>query len=110
MLLIWWPAFAAALVVLIYGLIHFPPYKRHSDWPEERRAFAEKTFYRLVWQYGLLFAALAFMLMRSTRMMGTMGQYVLLGLLLVVMAAALLFIDIPVSRAVEEEFDGENNA
>lgn len=109
MFIIWWPGFLAAGIVFLYGLVHFPPYKKHTDWPEEKRIFAEKTFYRLTWQLGLLFAALCFMLMRSTRMMGSAGQYVVLGVLLVVMAVAILFIDIPVSRAVEEEFgeDGE---
>lgn len=104
MFYIWWPGFLAGLIVFVYGLVHFPPYKRHQDWPEERRAFAAKMFYRLVWQEGLLFVALSFMLMRSTRMMSTTGQYVVLGVMLVVMAAAILYIDIPVSRAVEEEF------
>lgn len=104
MFYIWWPGFLAGLIVFAYGLVRFPPYKRHQDWPEERRAFAAKMFYRLVWQEGLLFGALSFMLMRSTRMMSTTGQYVVLGVMLVVMAAAILYIDIPVSRAVEEEF------
>ena len=109
MMIVWWPGFLASLLLFFYGLVHFPPYKKHTDWPEEKRVFAKKTFYRLVWQMGLLFAALCFMLMRSTRMMSTTGQYIVLGVVLVVMAAAILFIDIPVSRAVAEEF-GEDAA
>lgn len=104
MLSIWWIGFLTAAIMVLYGLLHFPPYKRHQDWPEERRAFAARTFYRLVWQEGLLFAALTFMLMRSTVRMSVTGQYVLLGILLVLLAAAVLFLDIPVRHAVEQEF------
>ena len=107
MISIWWVGFLAAAVLVIYGLLHFPPYKRHQDWPEEKRACAEKAFYRLVWQEGLLFAALCFMLMRSTVRMSVTAQYVILGMMLVVMAAAILLIDIPVCRAVAEEFGEE---
>ena len=108
MLSIWWIGFLAAAIMVIYGLLHFPPYKRHQDRPEERRAFAAQTFYRLVWQEGLLFAALTFMLMRSTIRMSVTGQYVMLGILLVLLAAALLFLDSPVRHAVEQEF-GESD-
>ncbi|MBQ0037224.1 MAG: hypothetical protein KBS74_00980 [Clostridiales bacterium] len=108
MFYIWWPGFLAALLVFFCGLVHLPPYKKHTDWPAEKQSCAAKAFYRLLWQMGLLFAALCFMLMRSTRMMSTTGQYILLGVLLVVMAAAVLFIDVPVRNAVEQEFDGED--
>lgn len=104
MFTIWWVGFLASALLVLYGLLHFPPYKRHQDWPKERRVFAAKMFYRLVWQEGLLFLALSFMLMRSTIRMSTTGQYVILGVMLVVMACAILLIDIPVMRAVAEEF------
>ena len=101
---IWWIGFFAAAVMVIFGLLHFPPYKRHPEWQGERRDFAAKTFYRLMWQEGLLFAALTFMLMRSTVRMSTTGQYVILGVMLVILAAAILLLDIPVTKAVEEKF------
>ena len=104
MISIWWIGFLAAAVMVIDGLIHFPPYKRHQDWPEERRDYAKATFYRLVWQEGLLFAALTFMLMRSTVRMSTTGQYVILGVMLVLLVVAVLLLDIPVTHAVEEKF------
>ena len=104
MVSIWWIGFLAAAVMVVFGLLHFPPYKRHPEWVGERRDFAAKTFYRLVWQEGLLFAALTFMLMRSTVRMDSKGQCVILGVLLVVMAAAILLLDIPVTNAVEEKF------
>ena len=101
---IWWIGFAPAVVMVVFGLLHFPPYKRHPEWVGERRDFAAKTSYRLVWQEGLLFAALTFMLMRSTVRMSTTGQYVILGVMLVILAAAILLLDIPVTKAVEEKF------
>ena len=101
---IWWIGFIFSAVMVVFGLLHFPPYKRHSDWAGERRDFAAKTFYRLMWQEGLLFAALTFMLMRSTVRMSTTGQYVILGVMLVILAAAILLLDIPVTKAVEEKF------
>lgn len=104
MVSIWWIGFLAAAVMVVFGLLHFPPYKRHPEWVGERRDFAAKTFYRLVWQEGLLFAALTFMLMRSTVRMDSKGQCVILGVLLVIMAAAILLLDIPVTNAVEEKF------
>ena len=104
---IWWIGLFAAAVMVVFGLLHFPPYKRHPEWLGERRDFAAKTFYRLVWQEGLLFAALCFMLMRSTVRMNTTGQTVILGILLVVMAAAILLLDIPVTNAVKEKFGEE---
>ena len=107
MIAIWWPGFIPAAVMVVFGLLHFPPYKRHQEWSELRRACAEKTFYRLMWQEGLLFAALTFMLMRSTIRMSSTGQYVILGVVLVLMAAAILLLDIPVTRAVEDKFGEE---
>ena len=107
MFFIWWPGFLASALLVVYGLVHFPPYKKHKDWPEKCRFFAAKTFYRLVWQEGLLFAALTFMLMRSTVRMNTTGQYVIMGIMFVVMAVAILLIDIPVTHAVEEKFGEE---
>ena len=104
MVSIWWIGFLAAAVMVVFGLLHFPPYKRHPEWVGERRDFAAKTFYRLIWQEGLLFAALTFMLMRSTVRMDSKGQCVILGVLLVIMAAAILLLDIPVTNAVEEKF------
>ena len=104
MVSIWWIGFLAAAVMVVFGLLHFPPYKRHPEWVGERRDFAAKTFYRLVWQEGLLFAALTFMLMRSTVRMDSKGQCVIMGVLLVVMAAAIMLLDIPVTNAVEEKF------
>ena len=101
---IWWIGLFAAAIMVIYGLLHFPPYKRHQDWPEERRNFAAKTFYRLVWQEGLLFAALTFMLMRSTVRMSARGQTVIVGVLLMVMIVSILLLDIPVTNAVKEKF------
>lgn len=104
---VWWIGFLASAVMVFDGIIHFPPYKKHGDWPEEKRTFAANAFYRLVWQEGLFFAAMTFMLMRSLVRMSTTGQYVALGIMLVVMAAAILLIDIPVRRAVAEEFGEE---
>ena len=104
---IWWIGFAPAAVMVVFGLLHFPPYKRHPEWVGERRDFAAKTSYRLVWQEGLLFAALNFMLMRSTVRMSARGQTVIVGVLLVVMIVSILLLDIPVTHAVEEKFGEE---
>ena len=101
---IWWIGLFAAAVMVVFGLLHFPPYKRHPEWLGERRDFAAKTFYRLVWQEGLLFAALCFMLMRSTVRMSARGQTVIVGVLLMVMIVSILLLDIPVTNAVKEKF------
>ena len=104
---IWWLGFVPAVVMVVFGLLHFPPYKRHPEWVGERRNFAAKTSYRLVWQEGLLFAALTFMLMRSTVRMSARGQTVIVGVLLVVMIVSILLLDIPVTNAVKEKFGEE---
>ena len=101
---VWWIGFIFAAVMVVFGLLYFPPYKRHAEWVGERRVFAAKTFYRLLWQEGLLFAALTFMLMRSTVRMSVRGQTVIVGVLLVLMIVSILLLDIPVTHAVEEKF------
>ena len=105
MISIWWFGFLPALVYLMAGLLHLPKkFPRYETYDEEKYRFAKEQTWRYQWQFGLLFAALCFMLMRSTIRMGVMGQYVLLGVLLVVEIAAALFLYIPVEHAVEEKF------
>lgn len=105
---VWWPGFVPAVIYVAAGLLHLPRKYKHSEkYNEEQYDYACKTAWRYIWQFGLLFVALAFMLMRSTRLMTNMGQQIILGALLVVEIAAIWFLYIPVERAVEEEFGEE---
>ena len=102
---IWWLGFIPAVVYILGGVLHLP---KHFRWYEndapEKREYAYQLTWRYCWQFGLLFAALSFMLMRSTIRMASTGQYILLGVLLVVEIAAVWFLYIPVKREVEEKF------
>ena len=105
MLSVWWPGFVPAVIYVVAGLLHLPRKYKHSEkYNEEQYDFACKTAWRYTWQFGLLFVALNFMLMRSTRLMANMGQLIILGVLLVVEIAAIWFLYVPVERAVKEKF------
>lgn len=109
MIMIWWPGFIASVVYLAAGLLHLPKrFPRYEKYDEARKEFAKEQSWRYFWQFGLLFAALCFMLMRSTIRMAVLGQEIILGVLIVVEIAAVLFLYIPVEHAVEEKFgEGE---
>lgn len=104
----WCLGFVPAVIYIICGFLRLPrKYKRYAKYEGEQYAFACKTAWRYTWQFGLLFVALNFMLMRSTRLMANMGQMIILGALLVIEIAAIWFLYIPVERAVEEKFGEE---
>lgn len=105
----WYLGFAPAIVYIVGGLLRMPRklsgYKKlFEEQDEEKCDYACKVAWRYIWQFGLLFVALTFMLMRSTRLMDEMGQMIILGVLLVVEIAAMCFLYIPVERAVKEKF------
>lgn len=99
----------ASLAMFACGVLRFPTYHCHKNWTEECCRYANEVLHRLLWQEGLLFAALGFMLMRSARLMNAVGQYVLLGVCFLLMTLAVMLIHIPVDRAVTEKFGGEQN-
>ncbi|MDO4810427.1 MAG: hypothetical protein Q3985_00655 [Eubacteriales bacterium] len=102
---VWWPGFVPAVIYVVAGLLHLPrKYKRSEKYNEEQYDYACKLSWRHTWQFGLMFVALNFMLMRSTRLMAETGQMILLGALLVAEIAAIWFLYIPVDRAVKEKF------
>lgn len=61
---------------------------------KERQEFADRLLLKLLWQFGLAFAALSFMIMRSVRLMGSSGQQILLYIAIILQiigAFALIF-------------------
>ncbi len=106
---IWWLGFVPAVAYVVCGLLRLPRkltrYKKLFDEQNEEICdYACKVAWRYIWQFGLLFVALTFMLMRSTRLMDEIGQMIILGVLLVMEIAAMCFLYIPVTRAVNEKF------
>ena len=102
----WYLGFTTAAVFIVFGIFRLPrKMPRYAKKYEgEKYDFACKTAWRYMWQFGLLFLALNFMLMRSTRLMAELGQTIILGALLVVEFAAVKFLHIPVERAMAEKF------
>lgn len=109
----WWCVFLPPVLMLLYSLwgALFPGKKLYfgpRPLSPERQRFADGLLRRFLWQFALAFAALGFMLMRSTRLMGLDAQrWMAYGftLLEAVGAAALA---VPIERAMAESFDRED--
>ena len=76
---IWWPAFLLPLAMVLGGVAGgvLPGRKYRGPrgvLPSEEQREADRVFCRFLWQFGLVYAALAFMVMRTVRLVSLNGQ------------------------------------
>lgn len=111
---IWWPAFLLPLAMVIAGIVGgaVPGRKYRGPrgaLPPEEQHEADRVFCRFLWQFGLVYAALAFMVMRTVRLLSLSGQrWFLIGAVAVEIIGAALMI-IPVERTLHALF-GEGSS
>ena len=112
MWMIWWPAFILPVLMVLLGLLGrgIPGFRYHSfsgPMDEERQQFADRQLRQLLWQVGLAFAALAFMVMSSVRLLpANVQQWLLYGAVALELLGAVLLM-LPIERALKEYFDDE---
>ena len=106
MIQLWWPAFLVPVLMLIGGVLPFVRYRRPGGALDaERQNFADKQLRHMLWRFGLAFAALAFMVMQSVRLLPSGWQR---GLLCAAVAAELLgalLMALPVEGAIKAQFE-----
>ena len=101
MLMIWWPAFIVPVLMVLLGLLgRFIPGVHYRSprckLNEDRQKFADTQLFHMLWQFGFAFAALAFMVMRSVRLMPENAQRWLLYGALVLEIAGVLLMALPI--------------
>lgn len=114
MILIWWPSFLLPLLMVLAGLLgRFLPGRKYRSprglLPPEQQDFADALLLKLLWQFGLTFAALAFMIMRSLRLMAEGPQRILLLVLLLVELIGAVAILLPIERSLQASFQPEED-
>lgn len=76
---------------------------------KERQEFADRLLLKLLWQFGLAFAALSFMIMRSVRLMGSSGQQILLYIAIILQIIGAFALILPVERNMKAYFDEQED-
>ena len=108
---IWWPAFLLPLAMVLGGVAGgvLPGRKYRGPrgvLPSEEQREADRVFCRFLWQFGLVYAALAFMVMRTVRLVSLSGQrWFLIGAVAVEIIGAALMV-IPVERTLQARQHG----
>lgn len=105
MITIWWPAFIVPVLMVVSGILHFPKYRSRQKLSEKQQQFANGLAWKMRWQFGLVFAALAFMLMRSVLRMAAGTQQMIVYVVIVLQVIGLWLIVLPVERALQENSD-----
>lgn len=108
MIWIWWPSFAVPVLMVIMGLawrlIRCLPYRRKEELTEEQLQTAREIFSHSLWQLGLVFCALCFMLMRSVRLLESLPQQILVAVITVLELLGLLLVEPAVRRGLKEKY------
>lgn len=113
MLQIWWSGFLVPVVMLVLcAVVYLRRSKGTYTSPRrpltaQQRQFADEQLMHLLWRVALLFAALAFMVMRSVRLMEPGWQRLLSYLFLAIEVVAAACLVIPVERAIDEQFGAD---
>ena len=112
MLFIWWPAFVVPVLMVLAGLLgrYIPGFHYHSPngvLDEERQKFADRQLFHMLWQFGIAFAALAFMVMRSVCLMPENVQQWLMYGAFALEALGVVLLVLPIERALQAQFDEE---
>ena len=110
MIHLWWPAFVVPVLMILGGLLPGLHYRSPGGaLDEERQRFADGQLHRMLWQFGLAFAALSFMVMQSVRLL-PMGlqQWLLYGAVVLEVLGVLLMV-LPIERMLKAQFDEESD-
>lgn len=114
MIRIWWPGFIVPALMLLCGLLGrcIPGFHYRSPRGKlegERQAFADRQLLQLLRQFGCAFAALAFMVMNSVRLLPETVQNILLCALTALELIGAVLTSVPVERALKAAFDAESD-
>ena len=110
MLTIWWPAFLLPALMTLSGLLgRWLPMIRYRSFKgalsEAKQQFADNQLRHMLWQFGLAFAALSFMVMNSVRLMPVDLQRWLLYGAVVLELLGVLMMAVPIEKALQSQFD-----
>lgn len=75
----------------------------------ERQKFADALLLKLLWQFGLAFAALSFMIMRSVRLMDSGAQHILLYIAVILQIIGTMALILPVEHNLKAYFDDQED-
>ena len=110
MIHIWWPVFIVPVLMVLGGLLPFVHYRSPGGvLDEERQHFADNQLHHMLWQFGLAFAAIAFMVMQSVRLVPEGLQQWLLYGVVVLEVAGVLLMALPIERALKAQFDEDRD-
>ena len=84
------------------------PYRRKEELTPPQLRLARDTFSRTLWQLGLALAALAFMVMRSVRLLDVLPQEIMTAAAIVLQLLATRLVEPAVQRALYEN-NGEDS-
>ncbi len=112
MLFIWWPAFIVPVLMVLAGLLgrYIPGFRYRSPngrLNQERQEFADRQLFHMLWQIGIAFAALVFMVMRSVCLLPeTVQKWLLYGAFALEVLGVVLMV-LPIERALQAQFEDE---
>lgn len=110
MYLFWWIAYIVPLLMILAGCVGVRYRSPQRKLTEEQQAFANRQLRHMLWQFGMVFAALAFMVMRTVRLVPLgIQHWIAYGIVFLEILGVLLTV-IPMERAIRAQFDDENNA
>lgn len=110
MIHIWWPVFIVPVLMVLGGLLPGLHYRSPGGaLDEERQRFADDQLHHMLWQFGLAFAAIAFMVMQSVRLMPEgLQQWLRYGIAALEVLGVLLMA-LPIERALKAQFNAESD-
>ena len=109
MFYIWWPAYIVPGLMVLAGFAgQLLPGRKYRS-PQgplapERQKFADGLFLKLLRQFGLVFAALSFMIMRSVRLV-----QILLYIAVILQIIGAVALILPVERNLKAYFDDQED-
>lgn len=105
----WWIAYVVPLLMVIAGCTGIRYRSPRRVLTEEQRSFANGQLRHMLWQFGLVFAAMAFMVMRSVRLVPLgVQRWIAYGVVFLEILGVLLTV-IPMERAISAQFGEQND-
>ena len=109
MYLFWWIAYIVPLLMVLAGCVGVRYRSPQRKLTEEQQAFANRQLRHMLWQFGLVFAAMAFMVMRSVRLVPLgVQRWIAYGFVFLEILGVLLTV-IPMERAISAQFGEQND-
>ncbi|MBR5218059.1 MAG: hypothetical protein IKV68_06855 [Oscillospiraceae bacterium] len=113
MFISWWIAYIIPTMMVLAGLLgaHIPFITYRSPFgklDEERQKFADSQLHHMLWQFGLVFVSLVFMVIRTVQIVPlTVQRWLLYGVVLLEVLGVLLMV-IPIEKAIRTHFEEDN--